>query len=208
MPSTSTAGNFLYIVSAIAMTALCWGVYGPVLHTGQSMMSGGRMRPFICVGIAYFIIAIVIPVILISFGGWETDEKFSFNTRGLIWSLLGGTAGALGALGIVLALSFGGSPAYVMPIVFGLAPVFNTLYTTWMTNTWHKISPFYAAGIVLAAAGAATVLFTAPKPDKPHGAGDKKEARAAEVNPLVPGDAHAAERAEYEREKEAESSST
>ena len=35
--------------------------------------------------------------------------------------------GAIGALGIILAFNFGGKPVYVMPLVFGGAPVITTL---------------------------------------------------------------------------------
>ena len=37
-------------------------------------------------------------------------EKGGWTRRGVFWSLLAGTAGALGALGVILALGFGGKP--------------------------------------------------------------------------------------------------
>ena len=42
---------------------------------------------------------------------------------------MGGAAGALGALGIIMAFNFGGKPVYVMPLIFGGAPVVNTFFT-------------------------------------------------------------------------------
>src|SRR6187401_2934568 len=128
-------GNFLLMIASIATTAICWGVYGPVLHNGQSAMEGGKLRPLICVGLAYFLVAIIVPTALIWFAGWENDAKYSFNTKGIVWSLAGGAAGAIGALGIVMAFTYGGTPARVMPIVFGTAPVINTLYSMWQNKT-------------------------------------------------------------------------
>lgn len=204
------------VVLSILLTAFCWGIYGPVLHRGQNFMSGegGRLRAFICVGIAYFLIAIVVPVAVMYLTGWEAgnDAKgkpYAFTTWGTMWSLAGGIAGAVGALGIILALSYGGSPGQVMPVVFGLAPVINTLYVMYTSKNVSAISPFYAAGLILSIAGAVTVLTFAPKP-APHG--PAKEAKHVEpqtddvdAERALIGNAHAAERAEYERVKADES---
>ena len=54
----------LTVIAFIALTAVCWGVYGPVLHKGQQGMQGSRLRPLLCVGIAYFAIAVVVPMSL------------------------------------------------------------------------------------------------------------------------------------------------
>src|ERR1700686_5405858 len=87
---------------------LSLGVYVPVLHEGQATMgagggpSAGAVRAFLCVGIAYFVTAVVIPLIALQFGmaGGETlDFKAkdgSLNTRALTFSTLGGIAGAAG----------------------------------------------------------------------------------------------------------------
>ena len=42
---------------------------------------------------------------------------------GTAWSLGGGAVGAIGALGVIMAFNLGGKPVYVMPLVFGGAPV-------------------------------------------------------------------------------------
>ena len=47
---------------SIALAALCWGSYGPILHKGQMKMAGSRLRPFLCVGLAYFVIAVLLPL--------------------------------------------------------------------------------------------------------------------------------------------------
>lgn len=159
--------KFALVVASIATTALCWGVYGPVLHWGQAGMGGARLRPFVGVGIAYFLIAIVVPLVLIYALGQESETKYQWTSSGIFWSLAGGAAGAIGALGIIMAFNFGGKPDYVMPLVFGFAPVVNTLFTMYFNQTWKNISMFqgsvYGAGLVMVAVGAVIVLMAAPK---------------------------------------------
>jgi hypothetical protein len=67
-----------------------------------------------------------------------------------------------------MALGAGGpaSPRYVMPLVFGLAPVVSAFTSMYMSGN-YKMSPFFAAGLILVAVGAVTILLTAPKPQKP-----------------------------------------
>ena len=130
------------------------------------------MRPFMCVGIAYFALAVVIPILLLTLQGYESDAKYNWNMRGVFWSLAAGSAGAVGALGIILAFANSGGPnsraaMFVMPLVFGCAPIVTTLFTVTMYNLWGRISPFFAAGLILTASGAFMVLFNAPKPEKP-----------------------------------------
>ena len=183
-------GNFIYMMLATATTALCWGIYGPILHWGQEAMARGRLRTFICVGVAYFIVAIVFPVLLMTIAKWEMEEKFSFTTKGVFWSLIGGALGAVGALGIIMAFRFSPfepstTPLIVMPLVFGLAPVANTLFQMTMNKTWDQMNPFFAAGLILAAVGAATVLVSAPKPAKGHGPAkvEKSESKTIDAKP-------------------------
>src|SRR5262249_31705674 len=95
------------VLAWVAFTALCWGIYGPILHKGQAAMSGSRLRPFLCVGVAYILIAVVIPFALLSAG---VETSGDWTTKGTTYSLAGGAAGALGALGIILAFNFGGKP--------------------------------------------------------------------------------------------------
>ena len=79
----------------IAMTVFCWGIYGPVLHKGQIGMDGSRLRPLLCVGLAYFAIAVVVPIVVLSTSG----ETGTFSLSGIIWSSVAGLAGVGGALG-------------------------------------------------------------------------------------------------------------
>jgi hypothetical protein len=148
---------------SIALAALCWGSYGPILHKGQMKMAGSRLRPFLCVGLAYFVIAVLLPMPLVQF----FHEPGGFNFSGTAWSLAGGAAGAIGALGIILAFNSGGKPIYVMPLVFGGAPVVNTFTTVVAEGTYAELSPLFLASLIVVIAGAATVLVFAPRHGKP-----------------------------------------
>jgi hypothetical protein len=157
--------SFIAMLAAIGLTAACWGLYGPVLHFGREEMHS-PLRPFVCVGAAYFLIAVLIPVLIITLRG----EKGAWTRQGILWSLFAGTAGALGALGVILALTFGGKPIYVMPLVFGGAPVVNTLLTAFMNKAFDQIKAPFLAGLILVVLGAVTVLVFKPQPAKPASA--------------------------------------
>src|SRR5689334_8640097 len=102
---------------------LSWGVYVPVLHEGQVTIGGAKetrsLRAFLCVGIAYFLTAVVVPVVLMLVRG----QSFEFTTSGATFATLGGIAGAAGALCIILGVGSGGSPLYIAPLVFAGAPI-------------------------------------------------------------------------------------
>jgi hypothetical protein len=157
------AGNLLIIALCITLTALCWGAYGPLMHKGQMKMSGSRLRPFVGVGLAYFLIAVVVPLSLTGTGLRDPDGWHFVS--GSIWSLLGGATGALGALGIIYAFNFGGKPVLVMPLVFGCTPVANTLFATLFDGTVNKITTSFYLSLLLLIVGAVTVLVFAPKTD-------------------------------------------
>ncbi|QDU55961.1 hypothetical protein [Aeoliella mucimassa] len=160
--------NLLLIIASFAVTIVCWGLYGPVLHFGQEGMFSGpmdappphlaRWRPFVCVGMAYFAIGVIVPATLLYLRG----EKGHWSMTGIIWSLAGGAAGALGALGIILAFTFGGSAIYVMPLVFGGAPVVNSFLTIVWAKKLKEVGPLFLAGLVIVLLGAVTVLIFSP----------------------------------------------
>lgn len=157
----------LLLAASLALTILCWGLYGPALQAGQYGMSTvdgvARLRPFVCVGLAYFLIGVIVPALWLHFRG----EKGDWTPTGVIWSLAGGALGAIGALGIILAFTFGGRPIYVMPLVFGGAPVINAFLTIYLAGRIREISPWFLAGLIMVVLGAVTVLITAPHP-APH----------------------------------------
>ncbi len=57
----------LWIVLAIG-AALSWGFYGPALHSGQTEL-GSPFRALLCVGLAYMLIGVVVPLIALATQG-------------------------------------------------------------------------------------------------------------------------------------------
>jgi len=161
--------NPFAIGASILLAVVCWGAYGPVLHIGQTKMGGSRLRPFCCVGIAYFIIAVAVPVMILMA---SPDDGFKLDWRdvlpGMMWSIFAGTAGAMGAMGIILAFNYGGKPVFVMPLVVGFAPVVNTFTSMTVKGTLSQINPYFIGALLIGIVGAVTVLVFAPKA-KPHG---------------------------------------
>ncbi len=107
--------------------ALSWGLYGPMLHKGQVAL-GNPMRALLCVGFAYLLVAILVP------GGTlvSQGQLNNFNTAGTTAATIAGALGAFGAIFVIWAFKAGGVPTYVMPIVFGFAPLVNVLYTMYI----------------------------------------------------------------------------
>ena len=150
---------------------MSWGAYGPVLHKGQAKMGGGRLRPFLCVGLAYFAIAVIVPWVLLGSGVFEEPGGWK-HIGGVFWSLAAGAAGAVGALGIIYAFNFGGKPIFIMPLVFGFAPVVNTLTETVSKNLLGEVSPLFLGSLAMVIVGATIVLVFAPRGAKPKPANE------------------------------------
>jgi hypothetical protein len=151
--------NYAAIAASLLLGVVSWGSYGPVLHKGQMKMGGSRLRPFLCVGIAYFFIAVAMPLIVI----WLTQSKGNWTGDGMAWSLAGGAAGAIGALGIIYGFNFGGKPIFMMPMIFGLAPIINTITSVTESGSWGQINFPFIAAMLVTILGAVTVLTKAPK---------------------------------------------
>ena len=155
----------------VFLTVLCWGVYGVFLHTGTLGMgdpANGRIKAFLIVGVAYFLTAVVAPLIILKLNG----ANWSFPARGLWWSLIAGIVGAVGALGVLLAFGAKGTPAVVMSIVFAGAPIVNALVALIShppAGGWGSIKPQFYLGIILAALGGCLVSYYKPAsaPAKP-----------------------------------------
>ncbi len=62
----------------------------------------------------------------------------------------------------MLALTYKGSPIFVMPLVFGFAPVVNTIVTMWLGKTYKQMTPIFVVGLIMVALGAVGVLMTKP----------------------------------------------
>ena len=142
----------------VAGAVLSWGLYGPALHKGQ-VASGSPLKALLGVGVAYFLIAVLVPVATLQSQG----QLGGFNKSGMMTSILGGALGAAGAVCIIFAFRAGGLPTYVMPIVFGGAPVINVLTTMALHPPKSAVNPLFFAGVLMAAAGAGMVLYFRPQ---------------------------------------------
>ena len=146
----------LWIVFALG-AALAWGLYGPVLHNGQVQL-GSPMRALLCVGVAYFLVGVLVPVIFLSSQG----QLNGFTLKGSLAATLGGTLGAAGAVCIIFAFRAGGLPTYVMPLVFAGAPLVNVLFSMVLHPPKTAPNPLLYLGFILAASGAGLVLYFKP----------------------------------------------
>jgi hypothetical protein len=166
----------------VTLAGLCWGTYVPLIFYGGSELGGSsssRLAAILCVGVAYFILAVLVPGVYL----WMTPPEQQPNWQsptGLTFAGLAGAAGAIGAICVIFATksavdaarASGRPPAtyklYIAPLIFGLAPIINTL----VSILWHPqrgdpfqfalVTPHYALwlGIVLVGAGAALVLYS------------------------------------------------
>lgn len=139
--------------------ALSWGIYGPFLHQGGVSL-GSPLRALLCVGLAYMVIGIVVPVIALSSQG---ELGRGWNAGGFWAATTAGALGAIGAVFIIYAFRAGGVPAYVMPIVFGGAPVVNVIATMALHPPKVSPNPLLWAGMALVAVGAGMVLYYKPQ---------------------------------------------
>jgi hypothetical protein len=144
----------VFVVGAV----LSWGAYGALLHQGQTAL-GNPLKALLCVGVAYFLIGVLVPVAALSTQGGLSD----FNRTGLITATIAGALGAAGAACIIYSFRFGGLPLYVMPLVFGGAPIVNVLLTMALHPPKTAINPLLYVGFALAAAGAGLVLYFRPR---------------------------------------------
>ena len=148
------------------MTVASWGVYGVLLHHGQLSMqdqANGRYKAFLFVGIAYFLTAVLAPIAVLMINGasWQMPAK------GMGWSLVAGIAGAAGAFCVLLAFGAKGSPAVVMAIVFGGAPIVNAIVAMLVAppaGGLAAIKPPFWIGLILAAIGGFLVTMFRPPP--------------------------------------------
>ena len=141
----------------VAGAVLSWGAYGVLLHRGQVLL-GNPLKALLCVGVAYFLIGVLVPVAALSAQGGMSN----FNGTGLVTATIAGAHGAAGAACIIYAFRTGGLPLYVMPLVFGGAPIVNVLVSLAIHPPRSAINPMLYVGFVLASAGAAMVLYFRP----------------------------------------------
>jgi hypothetical protein len=141
----------------VAGAVLSWGAYGALLHQGQTQL-GNPLKALLCVGIAYFLIGVIVPVVGLS----AQDSLSDFKTNGLVTATFAGALGAAGAACIIWSFRTGGLPVYVMPLVFAGAPIVNVLVTMVLHPPRSGVNPMLYIGFLLASAGAAIVLYFRP----------------------------------------------
>jgi len=151
--------SMLWVVFALA-AALSWGIYGAMLHRGQVAL-GNPLRALLCVGIAYFLIGVIVPVALLAAQGQLSLS--GFNALGTTTATAAGALGAIGAVAIILAFKNGGLPTYVMPLVFGGAPVINVIVSMALHPPKSSINPLLFVGFLLVVVGASMVLYFRPQ---------------------------------------------
>ena len=144
----------LFVLGAV----VSWGMYGPMLHKGQIAL-GNPLRALLCVGVAYFLIGVLVPVLMLAAQG----QLGGFNLAGSATATVAGALGALGAVCIILAFRAGGLPTYVMPLVFGGAPVVNVLFSMYLHPPKVAPNPLLWVGMLLVAIGASLVLYFKPQ---------------------------------------------
>jgi hypothetical protein len=148
------------------ITVAAWGVYGVLLHTGQTAMAdpvNGRYKAFLLVGIAYFLTAVLAPLVVLALNG----ASWQMPPAGMTWSLIAGIAGAIGAFATLLAFGAKGQPAVVMAIVFAGAPIVNAVVALLLHPPKGGFSALpwqFILGLVLAATGGFLVTRFRPNP--------------------------------------------
>src|SRR5262245_23429755 len=185
----------------VALAGLSWGTYVPIIFYGGSELGGkplSRMVAILCVGGAYFVIGVLLPLWYL----FTTDRAQwpQFTTSGLVFSSLAGIAGAAGALCVVFASKAAIDAAklnevspstyrvFIAPLIFGLAPIINVL----VSSIWHPKpgDPLHFGlelpgwklwvGILLVGLGAGLVLFSKEEVETKHA---RPMTQAAPVDP-------------------------
>ncbi|CAN5531273.1 hypothetical protein BH11PLA2_BH11PLA2_46480 [soil metagenome] len=170
----------------VAFAGLAWGTYVPIIFYGGGELSllnpagkpigiGGRLASILCVGGAYFVLGVLVPLAILA---TNDSAKVDWKTSGITFAGLAGVMGALGAICVIFAskaamdqaVDEGVNPAtyrvFIAPLIFCLAPLINTI----LSLVWHPApgNPFVfdfhmpdwklPAGIMLMAAGTFLVL--------------------------------------------------
>src|SRR5947209_11292364 len=87
----------------VSLGGLSWGTYVPLIFYGGNELGGkpgARFMAILCVGVAYFVIAVLLPLYMFLSGQAEWPER---SPTGLTFSALAGVAGAVGALCVIFA---------------------------------------------------------------------------------------------------------
>src|SRR3954466_11835757 len=94
--------KYLWLVY-VGLAGLAWGTYVPIIFYGGSELGGrpnARLLAILCVGVAYFVIGVLFPLVMF-FSGQYAWPEMKFN--GLVFSGMAGIAGAVGAICVIFA---------------------------------------------------------------------------------------------------------
>ena len=178
--------KFMIVLLFVAGAALSWGVYVPTVHeAAQSLKS--NLRAFLFVGIAYFLVAVLVPAVFIFVLKNDPTAKGTpnFNLIPMLWGIGAGIAGAVGALCVIFAVTNAGKGGamYVAPLVFAGAPIINTIATI---TYFHPVKTLpdwrFFLGLLLAAIGAAMVMIYKPVEQPAHATATPVHAPAQSVD--------------------------
>ena len=155
------------ILTFVALAALSWGVYVPTVHRAAIQLQS-NLRAFLFVGVAYFLVAILIPSFFLFVLHFDPTSKGDprWALGPALWGVAAGTAGAVGALCIIFATNTAGRGAaiYVAPLVFAGAPIINTLVTMTYFDPPKTMPDWrFFLGLVLAAGGMSMVMLFRPQ---------------------------------------------
>jgi drug/metabolite transporter (DMT)-like permease len=167
--------NWFYLA---LVTVACWGLYGIYLHQGQVAMADkelGRYKAFLFVGIAYFLTAVLAPLIILLM---SKNMNWAMPPKGMWLSLFAGILGAIGAFFVLLAMGSGTKAGMnpgivavsVMSIIFAGAPIVNAIVGIAMhppKGGFSAIPIPFILGILLAALGGFMVTKFKPAPAPP-----------------------------------------
>lgn len=196
----------------VGLAGLAWGTYVPIIFYGGNELSAkpgpsGRFMAILCVGGAYFVIGVILPLVMFATGALGVKWKdVNLGSSGLTFASLAGVAGAVGAICVIFATTAAMSAArkeglppasykmYIAPLIFGLAPLINTL----VASFWHPKpgEPWHFGvelpgwklwlGVVLVGLGAFFILFSKEQAEsKPHEAPKVSHAIVAPAPPAV-----------------------
>lgn len=152
--------------------ALFWGAYVPTIYYGQMGFGATNpnrsMKAFLFIGLAYFLLAIIVPGIWLMTHASPKDTGWPME--GMVLSTVAGALGAAGALCVVFSLRAAAldnvkNMILVAPIVFAGAPIVNVLIAYVIDAFKDKAAapnPMFAVGLLMAAAGVVIVLMFNP----------------------------------------------
>ncbi|GAB4156272.1 MAG: hypothetical protein Tsb009_33180 [Planctomycetaceae bacterium] len=165
-------------------TALCWGLYGPVVGNARSPEKlWSPFKPYVGIGLAYIVFAFIGGLIAMKIKGDSFDFAGEQSAAG-IWGFAAGTLGALGALSLTTAmLSFKGppKPQLVMPIVFGGAVTITAIVSVIQHRAAKDASPWLWVGMI-----GVVISITLVAYNTPHGSHGPKKHDEAETKATEP----------------------